>query len=250
MRMLPLLAASMLLVRPAFANTIVLTGDDWCPYNCAAGDADPGYAVEIVKKIFEPKGHTVQYAVRPWVRALKETVSGEATAIVGVTDEPETASLVMPNATIGSITMTFYTLPEQTWTYQGPESLAAVKLAVVRDYAYGKDLDAYIAANADKVVTTHGDTPLLANLRKLKMGDAGAVVDDVSVVRYFSRKSNLDVRAAGALNAAVLARVGFSKADPMSPQYAAAFDEGVAALRASGELAKILERYGLTDWQR
>ncbi|WP_338667406.1 hypothetical protein [Pseudodesulfovibrio methanolicus] len=36
----------------------------------------------------------------------------------------------------------------------------------------------------------------------------------------------------------------------MSVRYAALFDKGMKALRASGRLARLLDGYGLSDWRK
>jgi polar amino acid transport system substrate-binding protein len=43
--------------------------------------------------------------------------------------------------------------------------------------------------------------------------------------------------------------VAFAPGVARSRDYARILDEGIAAMRASGELAKLLQRYGLKDWR-
>jgi len=43
--------------------------------------------------------------------------------------------------------------------------------------------------------------------------------------------------------------IAFSPKNPKSQEYAKLLSEGTAALRASGELRKILAKYGLSDWR-
>ncbi|MNT92496.1 hypothetical protein D3C72_2337940 [compost metagenome] len=43
--------------------------------------------------------------------------------------------------------------------------------------------------------------------------------------------------------------VSFSPANPKSPQYAALITKGISELRQSGELKKILDKYGVLDWE-
>jgi polar amino acid transport system substrate-binding protein len=43
--------------------------------------------------------------------------------------------------------------------------------------------------------------------------------------------------------------IAFSPANPNSAAYAEALGNGVDALRASGRLAEILKKYGLSDWK-
>lgn len=43
--------------------------------------------------------------------------------------------------------------------------------------------------------------------------------------------------------------MGFTPQNPNSPKLAGIYDQGIRALRASGELAAILARYGVEDWE-
>jgi polar amino acid transport system substrate-binding protein len=54
---------------------------------------------------------------------------------------------------------------------------------------------------------------------------------------------------AGAVASADPLYVAFSPKSPMSREHARVLDEGIAAMRASGELAALLKRYGLQDWR-
>ena len=70
-------------VATAGAETLTLVADEWCPYNCTPGDEKPGFLVEIVKKVFEPQGFTVDYKIVPWARAIRDTRAGRYSAILG-----------------------------------------------------------------------------------------------------------------------------------------------------------------------
>lgn len=54
---------------------------------------------------------------------------------------------------------------------------------------------------------------------------------------------------AGTLGEPLPAYIAFSPSDPRSETFARLLSEGVEALRASGELARILARYHLQDWR-
>ena len=51
----------------------------------ASSAAAPGYAVEILKAIFEPQGIAVDYQKQPWSRALVDLEAGTNDAAIGGT---------------------------------------------------------------------------------------------------------------------------------------------------------------------
>jgi polar amino acid transport system substrate-binding protein len=43
--------------------------------------------------------------------------------------------------------------------------------------------------------------------------------------------------------------IAFSPGNPKSQEYAQILSKGIQQLRASGELATILKKYGMSDWK-
>ena len=141
------------------------------------------------------------------------------------------------------------------WKYAGINSLKPIKLGVIKDYAYFDELDAYIKTAPPNVVFSDDEeNPLPSNLTKLVEGDLGAVVEDRSVLKYTLAKMKLQGKVVFAMSTANATKsdkvyLAFSPKNPKSAEYARILSEGVAALRSSGALAKILAKYGLTDWK-
>jgi hypothetical protein len=52
-------------------NVLTFAADLWCPVNCEAGTDRPGFAVELLKRIYEPLGYKINYIVMPWARAVE-----------------------------------------------------------------------------------------------------------------------------------------------------------------------------------
>lgn len=232
---------------------IVICGDEWPPYNIKPGER-PGYAIEIAQAVFKPLGIPVEYRVMPWSRALEACRAGTISAVVGASKD-DAEGLVLPEGSIGISTINFFVLKDNPWRYQDLASLNGIVLGNAQDYAITPEIDAYLEqhkADPKRVFIASGDTPLKALMEMTKRKRVGAFMENPLVVS--SRYAELgfasgDFVSAGVAGDAVALYIAFSPAQPESPTRAAQLTEGIAKLRASGELAKILDRYGLKDWE-
>jgi polar amino acid transport system substrate-binding protein len=236
-----------------YADTITLVADEWCPYNCAPESDAPGYMIEIARRVFEPKGHTLDYQILPWARAVQDSRAGKYTAIVGAYkgDAPD---FIFPANELGQINQSFFVTTESSWNYTGIESLANIAIGVIKDYAYGDELDAYIGEHGSdphKVQVVAGIEALTTNIQKLLKGRIVAVLENENVLLYKVSQMGVQdkIRSAGIAVPPEKAYIAFSPAIPQAQEYATILSEGVAQLRQTGELSKILEKYGLQDWK-
>lgn len=234
-------------VAPARAETITLVADEWCPYNCAPGDEKPGFLVEVVKAIFEPQGFTVDYRTVPYARAIRDTRAGRYTAILGAI-RSEAPDFVFPAGTGFQAGTRAFVKAGSAWRYDGPKSLENVTLGVILDYSYGERTDAYIKANRSnekRVQLSTGEDALEKNVAKLLQGRVSVLLEDPAVMRYFLARTNQTDAVA---NAGVLEDtevfIAFGPGDPHAAEHAKTLSEGLERMRASGELARILARYG------
>ena len=254
-----ILAVFILFPATAFPDTILLTSDIWCPYNCASDAENPGYAIEIARIIFEKAGHTLQYEVVPWSRSLKLVKEGNSTAVVGVTRN-EAPDLVFPEQEFGISVIHFFKRKGFAWKFSGTESLKSVRVGIMADYEYGAGLDAYFEKNANttKVQIIRAREPLVLNIRKLLGERIDVIPEDKSVFMETARSMGVldkienagidPIRSRKDLEESKL-YMAFSPKDPKSKDYARLLTDGIAQMRLSGELNRILARYGLTDWR-
>jgi len=251
--LLAAVAAVMISVTPLHAATITIVADEWCPYNCTPGSDKPGYMIEIAQKVLGEAGHTIDYKNMPWSRAIEEARKGKFDAIVGAA-EGDAPDFTFPKSSMGTSSNVFLINKGDAWRYKDMASLEAISLGTIRDYSYGDELDAYITANekdAKRVQIASGDTALDTNVKKLKAGRIGAMVEDRNVVEYFLSDSGQqgDFEIGGDLGEDALF-IAFSPASPNGAEYAKLLGEGVDKMRASGELATLLKKYGLQDWKK
>lgn len=245
-----LAAAILLFGGGAGADTITLVADEWCPFNCEPGSDEPGYVIEIARKVFGEAGHSLSYEVLPWKRAVIMTRQGKYNGVIGAVRE-EAEDFIFPKEEIDRASTDFFVRKGDPWRFDGVDSLKKVRLGAILDYSYAAVLDEYIANNRNKVDLATGDDAIDRNLKKLVHGRIDVMLEQEVVVRYAAKRLGFSdkIEFAGNDNVYDPLYVAFSPADPKSPQYAAIFDKGIRKLRDSGELAKILARYGLTDWK-
>ena len=246
------LFVSALLTGVAFADTIKLVADSWMPYN-GDGKTDTGYMLDVAQKVFGDAGYTVTFEAMPWARAIDTVRKGEYDGIIGsaVADAPD---FIFPKNELAIVNTEFFVKKGTTWRYDGIQSLAKIKLAVIKDYSYNPNLDKYIADNASsraKLDIGFGDNVLESNFQKLIGGRVDAVTDGGAVLRYTVDKMGISgqVVSAGIGDPGSKTYISFSPALKTSKNYAQILSDGIDRLRKSGDLKKILAKYGLIDWK-
>lgn len=238
----------------ALADKIVLAADNWCPFNCEPKSEKPGYMVEVAQKVFSKAGHTLEYQIVPWERAVKDARNGKYTGVIGayVDDAPD---FIFPENELSINVDSFFVLKENSWLYKDISSLSGISLGVIKGYAYGNDeLNNYIKKNGNdtkKIQLSHGDSAQEMNIKKLAHSRMDAVVETPSVFWYTASQLKMQdkFKNAGNISKPKKSFIAFSPANPKSKEYARILSNGIDNLRKTGELKLILKKYGLDDWK-
>ncbi|MBF0119123.1 MAG: transporter substrate-binding domain-containing protein [Desulfobacterales bacterium] len=237
----------------AKGEQITLASDIWCPFNCAPDSSEQGYMVEIAKTVFKKSGHDVKYILMPFARAIKESREGKVTALIGVYKE-DVPDFIFPKNELGMLGFSIFTTKENNWVYNGISSLEKVSLGVIRDYTYNSELVDYInknASNSKKIQVIHGENPVDINIKKLLAGRLDATIETEQVFLYNAMKLGVidKIKSSGVAVEPKEAYIAFSPTVKESKVYAEILSNGIDELRKSGELSKILNKYGLKDWR-
>ncbi len=237
-------------------ESIDIVADTWCPYNCNPKSPHPGFMVDIAKKAFARHNISVNYIVLPWTIAIDETRKGKHTAIVGasIDDAPD---FIYPSINQGFMQNYFYVKKGNSWRYAGTDSLKKVVLGAIAGYSYNDEVDAYVSKyklNPTYIEMMSGDNALGINLSKLVRGKIGATIESKYVMDYYLLQNNMQdkIEDAGVLPASDKDKlyISFSPKDKkLAQKYADILSEETSKMRASGELEKILDTYGLDDWE-
>ncbi len=246
------LAALLIFSGGLLAKSVSIRADVWYPINGVPGSDKPGYMIELAQIILKEHGYTVDYRASPWERSLEEVRKGKHDCVVGAYTE-DAPDFLFPAIPWGKIESTFYVKKGSSWKYDGIKSLMSVKVGTIGGYAYSDDFDAYVEANkgSARVQIIKGNNALENNIKKMLAGRIDVVIESHLVMEAKLKemgKSN-DIAGAGLLAEADNMYIACSPAKAQSKQLVEWFTEGLKKLRASGELKKVLSKYGLSDWQ-
>lgn len=250
------LVLGLLFSASARAETITIAADQWCPYNCEPNSEKPGLMIEIAQKAFAKHDITIEYHVMPWTRAIEQARAHKHTAIVGASkrDAPD---FIYPSIPQGWTRNSFYTKADSTWKFTGVGSLSAISLGVIANYSYNEELDAYIEKHRNNrrfVQSISSDNGLEINIKKMLADRIGAIIEGDYVMAYTLAKNGWSdkVKHVGSMppSEADDLFIAFSPKEPKAKKYAQILSQEIKAMRASGELKKILDTYHINDWQK
>jgi polar amino acid transport system substrate-binding protein len=239
-----------LLPASAATETLRVRADTWMPFNGDPASAQPGYVVEALKAIFEPQGITIDYQNLPWADTLKAAENGEVDAAIGAS-RTEAAHLVLPEENITVARVGLFVRKGNPWAYTNKESFAKVRLGAIDGYNYWDVLDDYIKSHgAPQVTLFTGTTPLPDAISKLRGGEIEMMPETLPVFIWALREQHLSIAEfrIAYTHQGDDVFVAFAPTDA-GRRYAKLFDAGLRQLRKSGELAKLLQKYGLEDWK-
>lgn len=233
------------------ADEIVLVADEWCPFNCAPEDDNPGFMVEIAQYAFAKEGHTVTYRTLPWARAIVSVREGMYQGIIG-SGKDETPDFIFPDIESGKATHTFYIKKGRSWKYEGLDSLKTIDLGVIIHYSYGNLYEDYIVPNkgSKSIQVIGGENALGRNIKKLLNSRIDALIEDKTVFQYHLLKTNTpDNFSDAGVACKEKVYIAFSPKFKNSKVYARILSNAMQELRTTGKLLDILKKYGVKDWE-
>lgn len=232
-------------------NLITVVSDICMPYTGQPGSRQEGYAIDVLREIFRNSGERVEYRFLPWGRGVHAVRSGQADILVRAL-KSEVPEFILPQSSVGVATLMFYT-SVPGWKFKGRSSLAGMRVGLVEGYDYRKWITDQAQAHPGLFFRAHGEDAY----KRLFMMLASRRLDVVPGSPYAARQDLKELGITSGVHEAgedttVAPEYYHYALSPANPERAAALaariDSGMAALRASGTLARILKRYGVTDW--
>jgi len=257
LRSLVLVFALLMAISANSAETIRLGIGDWCPYVCDSNkeDGKQGYVTDIAVLIFTEAGFIVNVDSMPFARNIQQTSLGTQNGSVAMyrSDAP---GFIFPDIPLGKSSGHFFTRKGDGW-YYGVDNhklltLVDRKIGLIKGYDYpDKDFMTFVNYNPDNVYLAYGNNPLRHLLAFLFADKIDTLLDDPLVVTYNLQKMNALGQASesGLLGPVKDVYIGFSPGIIKSKEYARILSKGVVRIRNTGQLNKILENYGLKDWE-
>jgi polar amino acid transport system substrate-binding protein len=236
-------------------KVITLEGDSWPPYVMDPAGGRNGFMVDMAVAALAQSGYEVKYKDMPWSRALEDTEKGKTDGAVGIYySDALHRKFIVPTEEMGISINKFFVRGDSAWTYTGTRSLKQLRLGVIDDYDYG-EINDYIheqrTTESNSIDVVFGDNALEKNIKKLLLGRIDATIEDQIVISFVSSRMGVadQIKEAGTCPPANKVGIAFSPENPLSTEYARALSEGIVQLRKSGELQKILDKYGVKDWK-
>ncbi len=225
----------------ASAAQITLVSDSWCPYTCEPGSELPGFMVEAATLILGAAGHEVKYSLLDWDQAILDVREGKFIGIIGA-DASEAEDFIFPEEGMGISQNSMYVRKGDAWRFSGVASLEGKKIVALNGYAYGEEVDDWIAAHATYVDTLEQAVEVLLS------GKADVLFENEYVMGLFALQNNIQesIETAGQLESDNV-YVAFSPAIPESKEYAKILTEGLKAMKADGSWKALLEKYGVEE---
>ncbi len=207
-------------------------------------------------KAFAKHNIDVQYSTMPWTRAIDETRQGKHSAIIGASAE-DAADFIFPTASQGFMNNHLYVKSGNPWRYNGLDSLKKVTLGAIDGYSYNEEIDSYIKKyklDPTYVQLMSGDDALAINVSKLMREKIGLTIESKYVMNYYLSQNHLqnkidDIASLPPSNRDNLYIAFSPKNKSLSQKYAKIMSDETKNMRVSGELQKIMDNYGLDDWE-
>lgn len=245
-----LLCALLAFSAVASADTITVRSDYWFPYNGEPGNAQEGYMIDLLRLAAAANGDTIDYRLMDWELALERTLAGTSDCVVGAI-ESDAPNHLRSSAPWGSSQNVVYALAGNSIKLNQVEDLKPLRIGAVQDYAYGDAIDAVLAADdaqVNRVEASRRAFPLL--VMKVVTHKIDVLIEDENVASAGLKQLGLSDRVVPVSSSLTEADDLFVACTPNArgTKLIAAFDKTLEQARASGELEKILARYGLKDW--
>jgi polar amino acid transport system substrate-binding protein len=232
------------------ADEIVLSADEWCPYNCYPSDESRGFLVDVAEFSLARKGHTIKYVIAPWQRSIREVTANKYHGLVGAA-KADAPKLIYPKNPLHAVYSVFYVLNDSDWQYTGIKSLESINLGVINNYYYDDAINAYIKANSkdkSKITLMSDDVAIERMTSLLQRKRMDAFIGVRGVVQYY-QSSQLEKHLIKEAGESLIQEIyiAFAPNNPNSQSYADALDESMVELRKTGKLQQLYKKYNIVN---
>jgi len=236
------------------ANETLNVGSDvWCPYICSEAHK-PGVLIEVLNEIAKHNGLVINFKVIPLARSLVLLQQSKLDMVLALTDEHiKENHLKRSLKTYGGWYNDFYVLKKNQWEFRSIKDLKKYieqgnTLGIIKGYKYGNGIAQLQESSGQHIFSATGNSPLSNILMMLSHKRISMVLDSRFNIEYELQNRNIsNLKYAGTEGDFVPLYIGYAPQSEV--KYINVFDQGLIRLRATGQLSKILKRYGIPDWQ-
>ncbi|SED30300.1 substrate-binding periplasmic protein [Pseudomonas anguilliseptica] len=231
--------------RNSAAENLHFVTEEFPPFSYSRGATASGALPDIVEATCRTLQWQCHIEVLPWRRALQQAEDGEVDGIFTVIQSPARRQAFRITPMLVTSGYDFYTLRSSNFHYSQPGDLQGRQVRV-----YGPSGTSFVLQESLKN-TPDVEVKLVTNNHRLlliltagRFGERGVVVLNRDVARHLIEHEYLyALRNAGHLTS-ISYGIGFSR-KKVTPAQFQAFNRGLRTLRNNGQLATIVQRYGL-----
>ncbi len=218
---------------------VTIANTPWHPY---FGEDLPRYgmASEIISEAFARSGYRTEFKTRPWSRAIRGLKHGAYDALATAYHTDERAQFFRYSFPYMHSEVRLYQKKGRGISWTKLEDLRSYQIGTVFNNAYSPAFD-----NADFLQKDAATSEIL-NIRKLAIGRIDLLVMDRYVFEYLISRNPAYLGQLEALEPALYSRplhVMFSKQAIDVEKKISAFNRGLKAITADGELRRIIRQY-------
>ncbi len=235
-------------------RVVRIGSDPWCPFVCVDNDESPGFMIEVAQHAMALHGYKVEHVNINWARAKQMIRSGELDGIVGTSKgTTKSTPYQFPITPLGFSEICFFKSVSDSWVYQNAASLNSRVLGWINDYGFSDDeLDSWVKKNkaTPRVKAISGKDDLQKRMIDLLLlGRIDTFTEDRFVIKNILQNKNLNnkIDIAGCVGAKEFVYVAFSRKISDGVKLASTLDKGIEALRKTGRLKSILQKYGISE---
>jgi len=233
------------------AETITITSDEWCPYNCENKGNKQGFFVDIFTYVFQQYGYKVKYVISDsFTKAIKDVRQNKYDALISTNPE-ETPDFIFPKLPMTYSYDVILIPKDSSWICESETSLNELTLGVVQGYVYTDPIQRYVENNINdskKIQMISGNHSMKYNLKKLKHQKITAMIDNYHLIQYHyaSKQEPFPFKVAKKMEPYPL-YIAFSPKNYKSEKYVEMFDRGYKKLLHTKKMKEILQKYGLSE---
>ncbi len=244
--LLATLLALMLGQAPVRAEQITLVAEnDWYPYTAQRDGRAVGLTVDLVRAAYTSVGVSLQLKSMPFARCMALVERGDELGCFNSGQDLKHSqdSYLFHAMPLLLNSNGIYAKATSLESGLGPAALSGRRVGLTHGSSYGDAIEANQAIVRVVALTD------LANLRMLTAGRTDFAVMDDRVFDHLERTNAGELRGklkrVGKAFSDLPIYVAFSKRHPEAPRQAALLDRGLAALKATGEYQRIVDRWRL-----
>lgn len=183
-------------------------------------------------------------------RAMRMLGNNEIDGVIGILQR-NAPQLIYPDENIGQVRYLMYTSEKSDWLYTGLNSLKDQTLGVEVGKSYGI-VDSYIQRHAKdkRIIYQHYGENSTTNLIKLLENEyIDILFEDKNVLDFHTKNMKGGKLKEGGTIPPDNLYIGFSPSNKQAQKFADIVTSDITNMRKTGELAKIMENYALSDWE-